>query len=85
MRSPELPHAFDPDDDPDDDPENVWPNSAVEAAEQMRDVLALFIRISEEFGMTTTAQMLHHTVETARQEAQSKCGGTTVAPVRHLS
>jgi DNA primase len=80
MRSPELPHAF----DLDDDPENVWPNSAVEAAEQMRDVLALFIRISEEFGMTTTAQMLHHTVDTARQEARAKCGDTT-APVRRLS
>jgi hypothetical protein len=58
----------------DEEPENVWPKSAVEAADQMRDVLALFIRISEEFDMSTTAEMLRHTVDTARQDALSKSG-----------
>lgn len=57
-----------------EDPENVWPKTAVEDADQMRDVLALFIRISEEFDMSTTAEMLRHTVETARQDAMSKSG-----------
>ncbi len=60
--------------DLDEEPENVWPKSAVEAADQMRDVLALFIRISEEFDMATTAEMLRHTVDTARQDALSKSG-----------
>jgi len=70
MRSHNEPQAF----DLDEDPENVWPRSAVEAADQMRDVLALFIRISEEFGMNTTAEMLKHTVDTARQDALAKVG-----------
>ncbi|MEO0963029.1 MAG: hypothetical protein AAFY01_11470 [Pseudomonadota bacterium] len=69
MRS-HSPQSF----DFDEDPENVWPKTAVEAADQMRDVLALFIRISEEFDMSTTADMLRHTVETARQDALSKSG-----------
>ncbi|MGD1935487.1 MAG: hypothetical protein ACFB0Z_13475 [Candidatus Phaeomarinobacter sp.] len=70
MRSHNDPQTF----DFDEEPENVWPKSASEAAAQMRDVLALFVRISEEFGMTTTAQMLQHTVKTAQQEARSKTG-----------
>lgn len=61
-----------------EEPENVWPKSAVEAADQMRDVLALFIRISEEFDMSTTAEMLRHTVDTARQDALSKSGRTHI-------
>lgn len=66
----DLPQSFDFDEDPD----NVWPKSATEAAEQMRDVLALFIRISEEFDMATTAEMLRHTIDTARQDAEAKNG-----------
>ncbi len=69
MRS-HSPQSF----DFDEDPENVWPKTAAEAADQMRDVLALFIRNSEEFDMSTTADMLRHTVETARQDALSKSG-----------
>jgi|GEM_PF-6851427 len=69
-RNDQLPESF----GFDEDPASVWPRSPSEAADQMRDVFALFIRISEEFGMNTTADMLRHTTEAARQEAAGKAG-----------